>query len=98
MIKNDFALLRDRMCNILGISEEDFLHDRHYPTPYARAIVADYLYNLGYRWQQIGKVMNKTHATMIIMCKRLHEIKDLKECRQIQLMYEKFYQEEYDRD
>lgn len=91
MIEKDFVELRERMCDIIGVSEDVFLRDRHYPIPYARAIVAEALYDMGYRWEQVANVFGKNHSTFIMMCRKLHEIKDLKPFRQVKRMYEEFY-------
>ena len=93
MIEKEFVELRDRMCNIINVSNDVFLLKRNYPIPYARAIVADALYNMGYRWKQIGDVMGKSHSTLLIMCCKLHQIKELKPFRQVKKIYEEFYEQ-----
>lgn len=98
MIEKDYVMLRDMMCNIIGVGEDIFLKDQHYPMPYARAIVAEALYDMGYRWKSIANILHKRHSTLIIMTRKLHEIKDLKPYRQVKRIYDEFYKVEYVRD
>lgn len=95
----EFEKYKNRMCNIMRISEDTFLHDHHYPMPYARIIVADALRNMGYKWESIGKMLQKSHSNLVMMCRKMNEIKDQRGFRQVGILYKEFHKDEdYVRD
>lgn len=93
MIQEDYRIMRDKMCDILHITERQFLQDKHYPAPYARAIVADALRQMGFKWASIGLVMGRDHSTFVFMCKKMNENLENPSFRLVKRIYDKFYNE-----
>lgn len=96
MIKREYEKLRDKMCKVIDITEYEFLHEQHHPIPYARAIVAEELYKMGFVWEAIGRCIGKSHSTLIVMCRKMNEIKESKQYPQVVTMYNKFHKSEED--
>lgn len=92
MLEEDFEKLKNEMCNIMGVDEYNFLYSRKYPLSYARAIVANAMYNLNYTYVDIGKVMKKSHSSLVYICHKLQEIKDCKQFSIVNRIYKQFYE------
>ena len=91
LLEETFVELRDRMCEIYGISVEEFNTKHSYPYPYIRAIVADELYNIGYKWLDIAVVFNMTHSAVYYIVNKLRDVKDLKQFALVGSLYNKFH-------
>ena len=61
------------MCDLLGVSEKEFLTSRAGLLPFGRYILVQYLYSLGYNKSEIGRIINKNHSSIVNGLKRLQE-------------------------
>lgn len=91
MIRKDFERLADKMCDIMHISRDELLTSGHYPMPYARAIIADALHQLGYLYIDIAKMVGRNHSTLVFMKQKMYDVKGLSQYKLVNKIYEEFY-------
>lgn len=96
LLEETFVKSRDKICEIYGISVDEFYTKHSYPYPYIRAIVANELRRIGYKWVDIASMFNMTHTNLLYIVNKLLDVKDSKQYALVGLLYNKFYEENDD--
>lgn len=76
-IEEDTKLLLDIMTDILKISEKELLYSKVPRISFARTLIMEQLFTIGYNKNTIGRALHKNHSAIIQGLRRLDSIKGI---------------------